>query len=137
MNYEKQDIFYSQARNVLNYSVKRLWFKINPFLETKSKNEHDLPNKFIQPQQSTVLCEKLSFSGHIDRREQGVPVGKSFKSQYSNQQILIFINSQSFSLTVLLGCFLFVFFFVGWGFVFIKELHLRNAYIFRLILFHH
>lgn len=89
MNYEKQDIFYSQARNVLNYSVKRLWFKINPFLETKSKNEHDLPNKFIQPQQSTVLCEKLSFSGHIDRREQGVPVGKSFKSLYSNQQILI------------------------------------------------
>lgn len=87
MNYEKQDIFYSQARNVLNYSVKRLWFKINPFLETKSKNEHDLPNKFIQPQQSTVLCEKLSFSGHIDRREQGVPVGKSFKSLYSNQQI--------------------------------------------------
>lgn len=86
MNYEKQDIFYSQARNVLNYSVKRLWFKINPFLETKSKNEHDLPNKFIQPQQSTVLCEKLSFSGHIDRREQGVPVGKSFKSLYSNQQ---------------------------------------------------
>lgn len=137
MNYEKQDIFYSQARNVLNYSVKRLWFKINPFLETKSKNEHDLPNKFIQPQQSTVLCEKLSFSGHIDRREQGVPVGKSFKSQYSNQQILIFINSQSFSLTVLLGCFLFVFFFVAWGFVLIKELYLRNVYIFRLILFHH
>ena len=82
MNKDKQDLFYSQARNVLNYNVKRLWFKINPFIETKSKDENDLPNKFIQPQQSTVLCEKLHFNGHIDRSEQGVPVGKSSSWHY-------------------------------------------------------
>ncbi|XP_061182056.1 uncharacterized protein LOC133190434 [Saccostrea echinata] len=83
-NKERHDLFYSQARNVLNYNVKRLWFKINPFLEKKKKDETD-PSEFIQPQQSTVLCEKLSFSGDIDRKEQELQVGEFWDYLYSDK----------------------------------------------------
>ncbi|XP_062619006.1 uncharacterized protein LOC134280573 [Saccostrea cucullata] len=83
-NKERHDLFYSQARNVLNYNVKRLWFKINPFLEKKKKDETD-PSEFIQPHQSTVLCEKLSFSGDIDRKEQELQVGEFWDYLYSDK----------------------------------------------------
>ena len=79
MNKEQHDILYSRARVVLNHNVKRLWFKINPFLERKRtlKGKPELETKFVQPLQSAVLCEKF-FVGEGDqsaRDSRNIPLG--------------------------------------------------------------
>lgn len=60
MSNEKHDALYSSARVVLNSNVKRLWFNVNPFLEKKPTltGTPEPPSKFIQPLQSTLVCEK-------------------------------------------------------------------------------
>lgn len=58
---DRHDALYRRARGVLNQNIKRLWFKVNPYLEKKDTlDAHpESPTRFIQPLQSTVLSERL------------------------------------------------------------------------------
>ncbi|XP_052071143.1 uncharacterized protein LOC127709581 [Mytilus californianus] len=59
---EVHDVLFSKARVVLNNNVKRLWFKINPFLERKDTlkgfSQPEQLSKFVKLLQSSVGCEQ-------------------------------------------------------------------------------
>ena len=59
---ELHDVHFSKARVVLNNNVKRLWFKINPFLERKETLQNfshpEKLSKFVRLLQSSVVCEQ-------------------------------------------------------------------------------
>lgn len=67
MNKDRHDILYNQARNLLNYDVKKVWFDIDPYFERRERDDQELPN--FEPRQSTILSEKLEFTGRIERNE--------------------------------------------------------------------
>ncbi|KAK3090507.1 hypothetical protein FSP39_012371 [Pinctada imbricata] len=89
MNKEKQDILYSRARAVLNHNVKRLWFKINPFLERKKtlKGKPEYETKFVQPLKSALLCENyiINQGDESARDSRNVPMEKFWDFLYSDE----------------------------------------------------
>ncbi|KAL5019037.1 hypothetical protein ScPMuIL_004759 [Solemya velum] len=75
---QRHDILYHCARNVLNQNIKRVFFKLNPFLERTDKPPEenpseikvDIPNtKFVLPLQSLVTCEQYFFDEVLFWRE--------------------------------------------------------------------
>jgi hypothetical protein len=80
MNKERHDILYSQARNLLNFNFKKLWFNIGPCIEKINKDEGELSN--FKPRQSTILCENVQFTGWIDLELQAGKKGRPLNESH-------------------------------------------------------
>lgn len=82
---ERHDALYNRARGVLNQNIKRLWFKVNPYLEKKDTlDAHpESPTRFIQPLQSTVLSESLL--NHETREHKELDIGGFWDFLYSDK----------------------------------------------------
>ncbi|XP_021349691.1 uncharacterized protein LOC110447736, partial [Mizuhopecten yessoensis] len=82
---ERHDALYSRARGVLNQNLKRLWFKVNPYLEKKETlDAHpESPTRFIPPLQSTVLTESLLDKDTLEHRE--LEIGGFWAFLYSDK----------------------------------------------------
>lgn len=74
----RHDELYGRARVVLNQNIKRLWFKVNPYLEKNDELEiqPESPSKFIEPLQSAVVSEGLS-KDEYSHEHRDISIGKS------------------------------------------------------------